>query len=765
MSSIPRYKTRKANVKDFFYFQPEFTKNIPMTSQASTKVTECFDHQPEFTVNTPMLNNSRKKKIRSRSRSRSEQKILKLEKFKKSTNKKICSHKARVKIGTNKKPFFWEDDEREKTEKEMERTVVCEKQLSSGQSELKFEYYVSKSMKVARKKFHLKKYYQRELKNYKILDKKLPHLVAKLISSDDVNWILESEKGFCDLKDFLVFYINKKITNVSQVERLIIQLTYGIINIIKSFNLNGILHGDIKPGNIILNYKPVVGEDSLILKMIDLGMSINFHYATTEDSDYMKSCGYTEAYTNKSLLERETKGANLAAEFWCLGNIILEIIEIFTKIKGLKCQNFKRFKEDIRPKIVKKISKEIIDLLDILFSEEVLSKIDNHLDFLKNQLDKIKDLNLYDAENGYLINIPNLNEFIDEIYELNPLLQNLSESTVEDAYKKAFLYTKVKPNSQKNVNEDKMIFLKCLTMKDISEKHISKCLFHLGNFFHQSMRKYQLCSTILRNYDTFSQMFPKDFRLSRTKCSLQNFVKIIENNGTIELLKNLAFAALKIQNQILPKESVIKARYFDLVSLSWEYGRNYKEAFFFQKKHVSIWRNSAKKINLQFIGDMDYSKGQLLKYASFLQLKGKYRIYINKLFNMMNLNDEPENAWTKHAKVYHSIFLLKNGNEKEMLNEYNKAKELFKKLISGIEKKTFVNHSDLNDIVELLERILHYEDKFGIINEFSIKNNIRKNPLFSSLTFEMNEQTFLEECRRVYNEIKDRLDTFLEKKE
>ena len=425
------------------------------------------------------------------------------------------------------------DNKMEELEKAMERTIKCEKTIMSGQAVLKFEYYVSKAMIVAIKKFFSKKAYQRELANYNKLLNVLPQLVTKLISSDDKNLILISEKGFCTLRKFLFFYIQQKVKNAgSKVVRLIRQLAYVMLNIINSFNLNGIMHCDIKPDNIILNYKYIVGEKFLILKMIDLGYSINFNSAKTKNNDYMKQDGSTMGYTNESLLNLQTKEAILAAEFWCLGNIILEIIEIFLKKENLKSRNSDHYNDEIRPKIVKEIPESIIFLLDTLFSKNVLLEIDKIIKRIKNDLEKKDGLlnsTLYNPEHGYLIEIENLNNFIDEIYELNPLFQNFPEKTTEDLYKKAFFYTKVKPNSEKKIKEGKMIFLKCLeTMKDVSNECGSKCLFHLGNYFHQSLRKYQFCNKMIKNYSSFSKCFPNDFQNEKIKINFENFVKRIK---------------------------------------------------------------------------------------------------------------------------------------------------------------------------------------------------------------------------------------------
>ena len=657
-----------------------------------------------------------------------------------------------------------QNNEIEKVKEKMERILIIGKPFKSGQASLEFKYDVSKALMVAEKTYNRdnmvknREGYQRELNIYKIAAR-LP-FVARLISQEDENLILNIDKGFCDLKYFLFFCRQQRfLREDQQIKRFIFQVAYGLSNIIKIFILNGILHGDIKPNNIILNPNPIVGKNYLIVQIIDFGYSIVFDPRHPENSDSMICNGFTSYYHNRSLLECK----NRASEYWCLGNTILKIIEMLSGMKDLQCKDLTYFNGTIKPKLVSKKYSEIIKILEILFSENVLFRINELNDYLQMEISTVFGINiknLYNEEHGFLIDIQNLPRIADEICELNPLLANLKESTTEKVYQKAFRFINVKPSSEKKKYEGKMLFFKCLTSRDISPECISKCLFHLGNSFHLAMRKYQLCTKILSasNCDSFSKMFPKDFKTKKTKFNMRIFVKKINDFGVKKILKKFARTALKIQNQISTEESVVKARYFDLASLVYEYKQNYKKAFSFQKKHASIWFNSARIPNMNIEGDINYSKGQLLKYASFFQLKGNDRIYINRLFNTMNRNDEPENAWTKHAKVYHSIFLLKSENKKQMRNGHNMAKEVFEKLISRIEKNKFVSHPDVYDIVDLLVSVFEYEDKFGISKQFSIKNNIRKNPLFSLLNFEVDKQVFFEECSRVYEGLKDRLE-------
>ena len=219
-------------------------------------------------------------------------------------------------------------------------------------------------------------------------------------------------------------------------------------------------------------------------------------------------------------------------------------------------------------------------------------------------------------------------------------------------------------------------------------------------------------------------------------------------------MKNLALLALKIQNQIEPEKSVIKARYVDLVSLAFEYDGKYEEAFSYQKLHRSIWFCSFEANNLKFPGDIDYSNGQLLKYARFVQLNEEDLKFIKKLINEMDLKKEPENVWTKHFKVYGSLFLLKNGTKEEKINRYLMAQLLVTNLISSIEEKKFLSHPDLYDLVELFDGIFCYELEFPNYDNSSITNNIRSKLLFSLLNFKDDDEDFLNECKKVYEKVK-----------
>ena len=641
---------------------------------------------------------------------------------------------------------LWKNNKYEELEISIERKIECGLPKKSGQSSVKFIYDLSRAIVMAIKKFNGRLAYERELKNYNIVLEKLPQFTTKLISSDEKNLTLISEKGFFDLNDFLTICIkNNFINGKEEIESFISQLLYGMIKMIEKLDKNGILHSDIKHRNIMLNYNFSDKMNSIKIKLIDWGLSISFDPNKINNEDNLNRNGSTEIYSNIFLSKLKNKGAILANDYWCLGNTILEVIEKFYGWEDLKCQYFKDFDESKISKLRGKISQELIAKLDILLSSDVLSKIP----------DLIQQNNLYEEKLEYSINIKNLNVFINEIIELNPLFDNFNDSTSEKMYQKAFLFLNVKPASEKIRTAGKMLLLKCLMMENISRQCTSKCLYNLGLIYFFLMRKYHLSLKILKFPHYFSVMFPEDFSNGELLKNLHTFVGRIEEYDIPSLFKNFALSALKIQNQITKKDSEHQAKFYDCVSLAFEMESDYKNAYKYQKKHASIWEESrllaGTDTDWKFHGDIEYSFGQLLKYACFINLEEKELKYVKNIFNSLDMMKETQDLWKIQLQVYQTIFCLTKGSEEKKQEGFLNAQNLFKLLNDKNENETFKSHPYLYSIGDLLEKI--YESKFFDKNPF-LKDHIRKTKLFSFISFEI-DKDFFEESKRVYEKLKE----------
>jgi serine/threonine protein kinase len=192
----------------------------------------------------------------------------------------------------------------------------------------------------------------------------------------------------CDLKSKLLRKIQPKDLN-SKTNRLK-QVLWQIVCAVAFLHSNGIVHGDIKPSNILLHKNEV--------KLTDFSLS-SFHFG--QEKIYKES--YTEAYRAPEIWNKE--GYSYKADIWALGCTFYEIV--YNKRYFPDSLNFENSKDPEFHNLINNMLKlnemERFDIWDVMKS-----------DYFKDYYRSFKDFDLSYPKRVCI----NEEEFIDKFEKI-----------------------------------------------------------------------------------------------------------------------------------------------------------------------------------------------------------------------------------------------------------------------------------------------------------------------------------------------------------
>lgn len=172
------------------------------------------------------------------------------------------------------------------------------------------------------------------------------------------------ERALMDLKDYI--YKNK----ISQIDKkkIMIQLLQGL-EYLHSFN---ILHGDIKPTNILVYPNKGEKENNFVFKYSDFNLSM-IHCS---DSKLNKKI-YTVTYRAPEI---ENKKVSLKSDIWALGCTFFEIYYGYPYFNYRKDKKFYHLKNSSEDKIENQIFNNLIQkmICDDIFQRYDIRNIKNH---------------------------------------------------------------------------------------------------------------------------------------------------------------------------------------------------------------------------------------------------------------------------------------------------------------------------------------------------------------------------------------------------
>lgn len=168
--------------------------------------------------------------------------------------------------------------------------------------------------------------------------------------------------------------------NIGFSEEYVKQYVYQITCALEHCKQKGVVHRDIKPGNILITGDV---DDSPMVKLLDFGFSaiIDVKAENMEDKVLNKWCG-TSFYASPEIVKRQTY--NFKTDFWSLGVVIYELLSGGTKPfsfdvreRGSKTKMLKKiaanewqFKPEHAWRSISEEAKELIENLLVLDVDE-----------------------------------------------------------------------------------------------------------------------------------------------------------------------------------------------------------------------------------------------------------------------------------------------------------------------------------------------------------------------------------------------------------
>lgn len=131
-----------------------------------------------------------------------------------------------------------------------------------------------------------------------------------------------------DLYTVIKYYISNKI---KFTEDQICFLSYEFLKGLFYIHYNGIVHGDLKPSNILISNSK---SNPCELKLCDFGLSTLENYETKFDNTYRTSRWYRAPELIISNLIGTTENASTKIDMWSFGCILAELIFLKITFKG-----------------------------------------------------------------------------------------------------------------------------------------------------------------------------------------------------------------------------------------------------------------------------------------------------------------------------------------------------------------------------------------------------------------------------------------------